>query len=77
MYFNKHFKTLFESYVESIKHATMKNNMKTLTYACIALGPSGSLQGYQKVLDIYTGRLLKRRTINEVLMPEGCETHEQ
>ena len=61
---------MFGSYVESNKYATFTNNMKPQTYACIVLGPSGNLQGSQKVFDIYTGQTLKSRTTEDFPMPD-------
>ena len=61
--FNKHYKKLFAYYFESSEDVTVKNNMKPQTYSCIVMGLSGNVQDYQNVFDIYTGMILKHRTL--------------
>ena len=73
--FNKHRKAVFGSYVESRTVVTAKNSMKTLTYTYIALIPSGNLQGYQNMFQIYTGIVFECSIIKYFTMSDGVVIH--
>ena len=68
--FNKDWKAVLRFYVKSSKYATVKNTMKSRTYDCISMGASGDLQSSQPFSYIYTGRILKYRTIKEFFIPD-------
>jgi hypothetical protein len=46
------------------------NTLKERTHSCISLGTSGNIQGSIKCLDLETGRVVKRRTVKVLPMPE-------
>ena len=56
--------------MQADEDADITNNMKLCSRDCIALGPSGNLQGSQKVFCLNTGQVLKCRTIHEFPMPD-------
>ena len=49
---------------------TPKNTMTPRTHEAIALGPTGNLQGSVKFYCIHTGRVLKRRSLTPMPMPD-------
>ena len=59
----------FGSYVEAHDDPTVTNDMTPSTHESIALGPTGNMQGTQKVFCINTGKVLKRRKITEFPLP--------
>ena len=62
-------RALFGAYFESSKDAVTTNTMDERTHSCIALGPSGNLQGSVKCFDLLTGKLIIRRTVQTVPYP--------
>ena len=44
--------------------------MKDRTHSCLSLGPAGNLQGSLKCFDILTGKVVTRRTIKVLPMPD-------
>jgi hypothetical protein len=44
--------------------------MKDRTHACIALGPTGNIQGSLKCFNIDTGKIIKCQTITLLPMPD-------
>ena len=70
MDYKKHCKALFGSYVEAHDDHEITNDMTLRTHEAIALGPSGNIQGTQKVFCLKTGCILKRRKIIPFPMPE-------
>ena len=69
--YETHCKAVFGSYVEAHDDHVITNTMKPRTRACIALGPSGNIQGTQKVFELSTGLVLKRRKIIPLPMPDS------
>ena len=67
--FKKHCRARFGAYVEASYDDVITNTMKDRTHACIALGPTGNVQGSLKCFDLETGRIVKRRTVTPVPMP--------
>ena len=57
----------FGDCIKPSTNAVITNNMKSRTHPCLALGPSGNLQGSVKCFDIETGKVVIQRTINEVI----------
>jgi hypothetical protein len=53
--FAKHCRVSFGAYVEASKDADITNTMCPRTHPCIALGPSGNLQGSVKCFDLELG----------------------
>ena len=51
----------FGEYVEVHDKPTPTNGMKSCTGPCVALGPTGNIQGTYKFMDIKTGIKLKKR----------------
>jgi hypothetical protein len=68
--FTKHCKVQFGAYVEASFDDEITNTLKERTHSCISLGTSGNVQGSIKCLDLETGRVVKRRTVNVLPMPE-------
>ena len=62
-------RALFCAYVEASKDAVTTNTMDKRTHSCIALGPSGNLQGSVKCFDLLTGKLIIQRTVKTVPYP--------
>ena len=59
----------FGSYIEPSKDADITNTTDERTHACLALGPSGNLQGSVKCFDLLTGKVIIRRTIKVLPIP--------
>ena len=68
--YNKHCVLDFGEYVEVHDEPSPLNGMTSRTRPCIALGPTGNLQGTHKFMDINTGRLLKKRSWTRIPMPD-------
>ena len=58
------------SYVEASIDAIVTDTMDERTHACIALGPSRNLQGSVKCFDLHTGKIVARRTIEGLWLPD-------
>ena len=71
MIFFKDAKAMFGSYVEASRDDKITNDMKSRTDPCLALGPSGNLQGSVKCFDLKTGRILIRRTVTSMPVPDS------
>ena len=67
--FKKQCNVVFGSYVEAYYETTTTNNMDPITHDSIALTPIRNLQVTQKFFCLYTGRVLKRRSIIPVVAP--------
>ena len=67
--YDKHCQVNFGSYVEAHNDPDITYDMMPRTHESIALGPSGNMQGTQKVFCINTGRVLKWRKITEYPLP--------
>ena len=63
-------KAVFGAYVEASTDADITNTMADRTHSFLALGPSGNLQGSVKCYDLLTGKVVVRRTIKVLPMPE-------
>jgi hypothetical protein len=68
--FKRHCRARFGAYVEASYDDDITNTLKDRTYSCIALGPTGNIQGSMKCFDLKTGRVVKRRTITVLPMPD-------
>ena len=68
--FKKDCRARFGAYMEANYDDVVTNSMKDRTHACIALGPTGNIQGLLKCFDIDTGKIVKRRTITPLPMPD-------
>ena len=64
-------KAKFLDLVEASTDAIVTNNMMTRTHQCLALGPSGNCQGSVVCLDLKTEKLVTRRTVKVVPMPDS------
>ena len=62
-------KAVFGAYVEASTDADVTNTMADRTHSCLALGPSGNLQGSVKCFDLLTGKVVVRQTIKVFPMP--------
>ena len=51
-------------------YADVTNDMKGITHQCIYLGPSVNCQGSQMCFDLETGKVVLRRTITRLPIPE-------
>ena len=67
----KHIKAGFGEYIEASTDEIVTNDMKGRTHRCLSLGPSGNWQGYQVCLDLETGRVVLRRNIKVLPMPDS------
>ena len=68
--FEKDCKATFGAYVEASRDDTVTNTTRDRTHPCIALGPSGNLQGSTKCFDLLTGKVVVRRTVKELPWPD-------
>jgi hypothetical protein len=73
--FTKHCKVEFGAYVEASFDDEITNTLKERTHSCISLGTSGNFQGSIKCLNLETGRVVKRRTVRVLPMPERVVKH--
>ena len=67
----KHIKAGFGDYIEASTDEIVTNDMKGCTHGCISLGPSGNWQGSQICFDLETGRVVLRRNIKVLPMPDS------
>ena len=72
--FERHARGLFGAYVEANKDAVITNTNRGRTFPGILLGPTGNIQGTQKVSDVVTGAIKKCRTIRNLPMPQAIIT---
>ena len=63
-------RAVFGAYVEASKDVDITNMMDDQTHSCLALGPSGSLQGSVKCSDLIMDKVIVRQTIKVLLMPK-------
>ena len=63
-------RALFGAYIEASRDADITNTMAERTHSCISLGPSGNLQGSLKCFDLITGKVIVRRTIKVLPIPD-------
>eukprot|EP00956_Cyclotella_meneghiniana_P028301 scaffold65295_cov71-Cyclotella_meneghiniana.AAC.14 len=68
--FKKHARARFGSYIEASEDADITNNMQGRTTPCICLGPSGNVQGSVVCYNLETKKIIKRRTIKPLPMPD-------
>jgi hypothetical protein len=68
--FAKHCRVPFGPYVEASFDDEVTNTLKEHTHVCISLGTCGNAQGSIKCLDLATGRVVKKRTVKILPMPE-------
>ena len=67
----KHLKAGFGDYIEASTDKIITNDMKMRTHGCISLGPNGNWQGSQVCFDLETGRVVLRRNIKVLPMPDS------
>ena len=68
--YEKNCKAEFGSYVEASTNAMVTNRQIPRRHDCIALGPSGNIQGPLKCFDLKTGSVLTRRIFDVLPMPD-------
>ena len=66
----KHIKAGFGDYIEASTDEIVTNDMKGRTHGCISLDPSGNWQGSQVYFDLETGRVVLRRNIKVLPLPD-------
>ena len=71
MDYKRHCRLSFGEYVEVHDEPTPTNEMTSRMRPCVALGPTGSLQGTYKFMDINPGMKLKKRSWTCILMPDS------
>ena len=59
------------AYIEASTDAIIVNGNIDRTHACIALRPSGNIQGSINCFGINAGRVVVRRTFKQMICPEG------
>ena len=67
----KHIKARLGDYIEASTDEIVTNDMKGRTHGCISLGSSGIWQGSQVCFDLETGRVVLRRNIKVLPMPDS------
>lgn len=72
--FKKHCKALYGSYVETHKEPNPTNGMMTRGSPGIILGLTGNEQGTYKVMNLATGKKIKRRSFTKMPMPNSVIT---
>jgi hypothetical protein len=70
MDFKKHCRVKFGAYVEASPDDIITNTLRDRTEECIALGPTGNMQGSVACFNLDTGRVVTRRTITPLPMPD-------
>jgi hypothetical protein len=70
MNFDKQCKVLFGSYIKASEDSDTTNTLRDRTQECIALGPTGNVQGSLACFDINTCKVLTRRTVTNFPMPD-------
>eukprot|EP00956_Cyclotella_meneghiniana_P039836 scaffold180856_cov40-Cyclotella_meneghiniana.AAC.1 len=68
--FKLHCKARFGAYVEASEDAEITNTIKDRTQPCIVLGPTGNIQGGVNCYNLVTKRVVERRTITPLPMPD-------
>ena len=68
--YKKHCRVLPGRYCEVHDEPMPTNMMMPRTHKCIALSPTGNLQGSVKFYCLRTGRVLKRRSFTPIPMPD-------
>jgi hypothetical protein len=66
-----HAKANFGCYCEAYDEPTPTNTQQERTRSCIYLGPTGNFQGTMKFLNLETGKIIKRRQLKELPMPDS------
>ena len=69
MDFKQHCRVRFGMYVEVRVDKVITNTLHDRTEECIALGPTGNLQGSIACLNLNSGRVVTRRTVTALPMP--------
>ena len=69
LYYSKHFRLPFGSYVQVHDEPSPKNSPTARTVGAITLGPTGNLQGGYKFLNLRTGKKITRRNWTHLPMP--------
>ena len=59
--YDKHWKFIFGSYVESHEYRKITNGMEELIVSDIWLGPTENFQGSNKIFSLKTGRMVTRK----------------
>ena len=68
--YKRDYRACIGGYVEASTDAIVTNDNMHRTHSCITLGPSGNRQGSVKCFDLETGKVVVRRTINQIPWPE-------
>ena len=71
--YERDFKAAPGEYVEAEVDPVITNTNEPRTHPCLCLGPSGNRQGSSKCLDIKTNRVVVRRVINVIPMPDNIK----
>jgi Reverse transcriptase (RNA-dependent DNA polymerase) len=64
--YNKHCSIPFGAYVQAHHEPTIKNTQQPRTIDCIYLRYTDNFQGGHQLLDLNTGRTIKRRTVTQI-----------
>eukprot|EP00956_Cyclotella_meneghiniana_P002565 scaffold3022_cov42-Cyclotella_meneghiniana.AAC.1 len=68
--YKKHCQARFGAYVEASYDADVTNTMNDRTAPCIVLGPTGNVQGSVNCFNLETKKVVTRRTIKSLPMPD-------
>ncbi len=70
MDYRKHCRVRWGAYVEASQDPDITNTMNDRTVPCIALGPTGNIQGSVSCYNLQTKQVVTRRTIQPLPMPD-------
>eukprot|EP00804_Cyclotella_cryptica_P006122 CCRYP_010732-RA/>CCRYP_010732-RA protein AED:0.20 eAED:0.22 QI:0/0/0/1/1/1/2/0/901 len=70
MDFKKHCRVRSRAYMEASADEVITNTLRDRTERCIALGPTGNMQGSIACLNLDTNRVVSRRTVTALPMPD-------
>ena len=70
MDYTKHCRVRWGAYVEASQDPDITNTMTDRTAPCIALGPTGNIQGSINCYNLETKQVITRRTIQPLPMPD-------
>ena len=65
--FSKHCTVDVGAYIEASTDTIITNGNNDITHACIALGPSGNIQGSINCFNLDTGRVVVHRTVKQMI----------
>ena len=68
--YEKHCQARWGAYIEASDDADVTNDMRDRTSPCVVLGPTGNVQGSVRCFNLETKKVITRRTVKELPMPD-------